>query len=174
MGQLTESEANCKAFAQRLKAALDGMSARKLALAIGIAPASVNDYLAGNRFPGADVAWAIACHLGVSADWLIGGKGPMRPADGAAAQPESPDRDTAGEPTAPAGEIAADVIEMAGQTASAIYDILKAERLLRDFEGHEFGDLIKLFLRIETRFGIRKDYKPDMDSYRKLMGLKKK
>lgn len=174
MEKLTDNGENRKAFAQRLTLAMGGMTNRALAAAVGVSSTSVNEYCAGSRYPGADVAWAIACFLGVSADWLIGGKGQMRPEDGPSAQTESPAPAATGESAGPGDDVTGDVIEMAAKISGAVFQILKEENLLRDFYGHEFGELTKAFLRIETHFGIRKDFTPDVDSYRKLMSAKKK
>lgn len=83
MGDLTEDELNRKAFAARLRQALGTESGRSLARRIGAGEASMNPYLNGTSWPGADRAWQIACALGVSSDWLIAGKGPMRPDESA-------------------------------------------------------------------------------------------
>lgn len=55
----------------------------------GIPRRTLENYLSGRSKPPASAAWAIAAILGVSADWLLGGRGPMRHSDQPAAPPAS-------------------------------------------------------------------------------------
>lgn len=56
-------------------------SGDELARITGINRRTLESYLSGQREPKASTAWRIAVAVDVSADWLIGGKGPMRPGE---------------------------------------------------------------------------------------------
>lgn len=63
----------------RLKLALEqkNMSIKDFSLISGIAYRSLQNYLRGEREPNADALAALSTHLGISADWLLTGRGNM-------------------------------------------------------------------------------------------------
>lgn len=64
----------------RLRHALDLMGVRinEAAEKAGIPYRSMQNYLRGEREPGAEALTAITARLGISSDWLLTGEGPMR------------------------------------------------------------------------------------------------
>lgn len=168
MENLTVLDENRKAFADRLSAAMGGMTNRALAIGVGVSPTSINEYCAGSRFPGADVAWAIACFLGVSSDWLLGGKGPMRPDDAAAPAP------VADNPEAQNEAISSDVIAFCAKMAGATFELAKTGGWLRDLLPDEFAEFTEALIEIESAKGVpAADFKPNLDAYRKMLSAKK-
>ncbi len=62
----------------RLKIVMDGMSGRKFAIALGMSPTTVNQYLNG-RMPPADFIALVCGRFSVDATWLLTGEGDMKP-----------------------------------------------------------------------------------------------
>lgn len=71
----------------RIKLSIDGlgMSLREAAANSGISYSTLQNWTGGHREPGPDGLFALSSRLGISADWLLTGEGPMyrhdRPAD---------------------------------------------------------------------------------------------
>lgn len=71
-------------FLARLRKALkaSGLNQKELAKRLGLAESSVTGWLKHNAMPGADVLFELPYVLGVSADWLLAGRGDRQPAAG--------------------------------------------------------------------------------------------
>lgn len=69
------------AFRQRLQQALDAKDWKQkdLAKALHVAESSVTGWLRHGALPGADILFDLPYALGVSADWLLTGRGDQRP-----------------------------------------------------------------------------------------------
>ena len=74
-----EKEARDKAIKQRVREAISskGLKVVQFARESGMAYPSLRDYYTGLRKPGFEALAAIVSFSGVSADWLLTGKGPM-------------------------------------------------------------------------------------------------
>lgn len=86
-------------FAERLELAMKGPPKRTqaaLARAVGIKPPSVKDWLTGrSQNPAGVNVLKAAAFLGVSAEWLADGRGPMRKEAPAATMPQTRDSESA-------------------------------------------------------------------------------
>jgi len=72
---LTAEYESSKAFAERLRLAMGGESARAFSARIGVSPSAMNQYLAAKSEPTRPVLHAIAREAKVSLPWLITGEG---------------------------------------------------------------------------------------------------
>jgi len=76
--RFTDQELNHKAFTERLRTLLDGRSARAFAQVAGVPTTTFNKIVNGVSEPTRPTLIAIARAAGVSLDWLVAGRGPMR------------------------------------------------------------------------------------------------
>lgn len=74
---MTAESESSKAFAERLRLAMNGESARAFSAKIGVSPSAMNQYLAAKSEPTRPVLHAIAREANVSLPWLITGEGEM-------------------------------------------------------------------------------------------------
>lgn len=70
-------ELSLKSFSQRLAQAIarSGLNQSEFARKIAVSPGFVSDMVRGNKKPGAEFLSAVRLEFGVSADWLLTGKG---------------------------------------------------------------------------------------------------
>jgi transcriptional regulator with XRE-family HTH domain len=74
------SRPSAPGFAERLRTALVGISSEEVARALGVSRTSFYRWLGGRFEPGMAKLAALASIANVSLDWLIAGRGEMRPA----------------------------------------------------------------------------------------------
>lgn len=81
--------ADLTTFPGRLAFLLEGKNVSEVSRIVGVTPASIRRYLAGSE-PGAAVGIKLSDHFDVRLDWLIMGRGPMRPPVSDPNWPEAP------------------------------------------------------------------------------------
>lgn len=137
-------------------------SGDELARVSGVNRRTLESYLSGQREPKASTAWRIAVAVNVSADWLIGGKGPMRPGE----------KDAQSCPSQQAIDMS--VIQFCAKVAAGAFEAVKAEGLARDMDTPGFYDVVEGLIQIESYKGIPEEgFSPNVTAYRKLLGNKK-